>query len=156
MAAGAAVPSTADLDATARAAGNLPAEAQTIGRALFVSVWPAQILKVRVDGAGGHEVAGLVLSGVKFHERLDKAGFEREVEELVRRAFAAAPVEEVDLWATVPIPYDKREPVTGDYAQPTSRVVFAVTCRREELPGFGERLRNGDGVYWAQDFLRRL
>jgi hypothetical protein len=155
-AAGAAVPATADLDAAARAAGNLPAVARTIGQALFVTGWPAQITKVRVDGAGGHEVAGLLLSGVKFHGALDRAGFEREVEELARRTFAAAPVEEVDLWATVPIPYDKREPVTGDYAQPVSRIVFAATCRRAELGGFAARLRAGEGIYWAPDFLRRL
>jgi hypothetical protein len=155
-AAGASVPSTADLDAAARAAGNKPAEARTIGQALFAGTWPAQIIKVRVDGIGDHEVAGLVLSGVKFHGALDRAGFEREIEALVRQSFAAAPVEEIDVWATVPIPYDKREPVTGDYAQPVSRVVFAATCLRAELPGFGARLRAGEGVYWAPDFLRRL
>jgi len=121
------VPSTADLDAAARAAGNKPAEARTIGQALFAGTWPAQIIKVRVDGIGDHEVAGLVLSGVKFHGALDRAGFEREI-----------------------------EPVTGDYAQPVSRVVFAATCLRAELPGFGARLRAGEGVYWAPDFLRRL
>jgi hypothetical protein len=152
----AGVPSTAQLDANARASGNLPAVARTIGQVLFASKWPAQIVKVRVDAADGHEVAGLLLSGVKFHGRLDRADFEREVEELVRRTFAAAPVEEVDLWATVPIPYDKREPVSGDYAQPVSRIVFAVTCRRDELAALGARLRAGRDVYWAPDFLRRL
>ncbi len=152
----AAVPATADLDAAARAAGNSPAVARTIGRALFASGWPAQIVKVRVDSAGGHAVAGLLLSGVKFHGPLDRAGFEQEVEALARRTFEAAPVEEVDLWATVPIPYDKREPVTGDYAQPVSRIVFAATCRRSELAGFAARLRAGEGIYWAPDFLRRL
>ena len=149
------VPSTAVVDAAARAAGNRPAVARAIGEALFVSTWPAQILKIRVDGEAGHEVAGLLLSGVKFHQRLDRAAFAQEVEQLVGRGFAAAPVEEIDVWATVPIPIDKREPVTGDYAQPVSRIVFAVTCRRAELPGFGERLRAGEGVYWAPDFLRR-
>jgi hypothetical protein len=152
----AAVPTTADVNAAARAAGNRPAEARTLGQALLASTWPAQILKIRVDGIAGHEVAGLVLSGVKFHGRLDRAGFEREVGELVRRGFAAVPVEEIDVWATVPIPYDKREPVTGDYAQPVSRVVFAATCGRAEIAEFGSRLRAGEGVYWAADFLRRL
>ncbi len=152
----AAVPATSDLDAQARAQGNRLEDARALGRALLVKVWPAQLLHVRVDGAGTHEVAGLVLSAVKFHDDLDQAGFNQEIEELVRRAFEASAVEEVDVWATVPIPIDKREPVSGDYAQPTSRIVFAVTCPRQELGGLGARLRSGAGVYWADDFKRRL
>jgi hypothetical protein len=152
----AAVPSTADLDAVARAAGNRPGVARAIGQRLFNAVWPAQLTKIRVDGIGNHAVAGLLLSGVKFHGALDRNGFEREIASLVAGAFAAAPIEEVDVWATVPIPYDKREPVTGDYAQPVSRIVFAVTCTRGEVADLAGRLRSGRGVYWAPDFLRRL
>ena len=149
----AAQPSLAEMDAAARSAGNRPETAKTIALALFTTIWPAQILKVRVDGIGSHQVAGLMLSGAKFHAKLDRAGFEREIVELLRRAFAAAPIEEVDVWATVPIPYDKREPVSGDYAQPTSRIVFALSCRRDELAGLPERLTRGRDVYWAADFL---
>jgi hypothetical protein len=150
------VPSTADLDAAARASGNRPAVARAIGRRLFASVWPAQLTRIRVDGIGDHAIAGLLLSGVKFHGALDRAGFEREIGALVAGAFAAAPIEEVDVWATVPIPYDRRQPVTGDYAQPVSRIVFAVTCTRSELSDLPARLRAGRDVFWAPDFLRRL
>ena len=43
---------------------------------------------------------------------------------LVEKAFAAAPaVEEVDVWASVPIEVVKSEIVSGDLAVPTSRTV---------------------------------
>ncbi|MBC5810592.1 MAG: hypothetical protein GIW95_07050 [Candidatus Eremiobacteraeota bacterium] len=150
------VPATRDLDAIARAAGNRKSEAIRIGRVLFAVRWPAQLVKIRVDGAGKHEIAGLTLSGIKFHEDLDRRGFLSEVELLIARTFASAAVEEVDLWATVPIAYDLTQPVSGDLAVPTSRIVFAVTCRRSELGSLAMRLRTGDGVYWADDFRSRL
>jgi hypothetical protein len=149
-------PATADLNAEARAAGNRRAEAVKIGRALFVTVWPVQVLKVRVEGLDRHEVAGLTLSAVKFHQDVDRAGFLNEIELLVQRTFGVSSVEEVDVWATVPIPFDVREPVSGDLAQPTTRIVFAVSCRRSELPGLGARLRSGDGIYWSPDFHDKL
>ena len=68
-------PATVELDATLRAEGNGKAEAVLIGRTLLARTWPAQIAKVRVDRAGSHAVAGLVLSGVKFHGPLDERGF---------------------------------------------------------------------------------
>jgi len=135
-------------EALARAAGNRPELAARIGRTLFRTVWPAQLVKVRVDGAGAHDVAGLVISGVKFHARLDAAAFTREVTALVRGAFAAAAVEEVDVWATVPLAVVPRETVGGDLAQPTTRVVYAVSVPRAELGRFAARLRRGDDVYW--------
>lgn len=146
----------AELDAAARAEGNRRAEAVKIGRALFATIWPVQITHVRVDGVGRHAIAGLVLSAVKFHQAVDRAGFLSEVEVLVGRTFAASDVEEVDVWATVPIPYDAREPVSGDLAKPTSRTVFAVTCRRDQLAALTARLRGDRGVYWADDFRSRL
>jgi hypothetical protein len=76
--------------------------------------------------------------------------------ELVTRSFGAAPIEEVDVWATIPIPIDKREPVSGDYAQPTSRIVFALSCTREELPALAKRLATGQNIYWADDFKKKL
>ena len=49
------------------------------------------------------------------------------------RAFAAAPaVEEIDLWASVPIDVGKGVIVSGDLAKPTSRTVFSITVRRGE------------------------
>lgn len=152
----AAPESTADLNATARAAGNRPQEAVKIGRALFATIWPAQILRIRVDAVGPHSIAGLMLSAVKFHQALDRAGFLNEIELLVQRTFATSGVEEVDVWATVPIPVKAHTNVTGDLAEPTSRTVFAVTCRRDQLSGLVARLRNGQGVYWSEEFKARL
>jgi hypothetical protein len=150
------MPTTAEVNANVRAAGNRKAEAVKIGRALFVTVWPAQLLKVRVEGFERHQIAGLTLSAVKFHQNLDRTGFLNEVEVLVQRTFASSSVEEVDVWATVPIKFDVRVPVSGDLAQPTTRIVFAVTCRRGELAGLAARLRSNAGVYWSPEFRARL
>jgi hypothetical protein len=154
--AAAARASMAELDAVARAEGNCRVEAIKIGRVLFATIWPAQITHIRVDGVGRHAVAGLVLSAVKFHQAVDRATFLNEIEVLVGRTFAASDVEEVDVWATIPIPYDAREPVSGDLAKPTSRTVFAVTCRRSEFAALTARLRADRDVYWAEDFRARL
>jgi hypothetical protein len=146
----------AELDAVARAEGNRLPEAIKIGRVLFATIWPAQITHIRVEGVGRHTIAGLVLSAVKFHQELDRAGFLNEIEVLVQRTFAASGVEEVDVWATVPVPYNAREPVSGDLAQPTSRTVFAVTCRRDQFAALTARLRSDRGVYWSDDFRSEL
>ncbi len=148
--------STAEVDAYARAAGNRRADAVRIGERLFTRVLPAQVLKVRVDGAGAHEVAGLVISGVKFHGPLSRAGFTDEVSGLVRDAFAASRVEEVDCWVTVPLPVGAHVVVTGDMAAPTSRIVFSITVRRAEGARFVDRLRRGTDVFWDPAFERSL
>jgi hypothetical protein len=148
--------STADRNAESRASGNHRSEAVKIGRALFATVWPAQIVRVRVDTVGRHSVAGLMLSAVKFHQDIDRAGFLNEIELLVQRTFATSDVEEVDVWATVPIPVKEGATVSGDLAEPTTRTVFAVTCRRDQLPNLVARLRNGEGVYWSADFKAKL
>lgn len=154
------VPPVSDLDAAARAAGNEKQEAYRLGRVLFARVWPAQIIKVRVDGVGSHQVAGLVLSGVKFHGGLDVEGFAAEVNDVVRQTFNASPVEEVDLWVTVPLPIDRAQAkalvVSGDYAQPTAKTVFAVTVRRDEAAGLAERLRSGTDVFWDPGWKGQL
>ena len=131
-----------------RAAGNRRDEAVRIGRRIFQTVWPAQVRKVRVDGVGSHAIAGLTLSGIKFHGRLTPDGLLDEVTALVTQSFAASSVEEVDVWAIVPLPTYAHEVVAGDLAQPTSYTVFAATVRREELATFAARLRRGDDVYW--------
>jgi hypothetical protein len=146
----------ADSNAAARAAGNRRPEAIKIGRVLLATVWPVQIMRIRVDAVGKHSIAGLMLSAVKFHQEIDRAGFLNEIELLVQRTFATSGVEEVDVWATVPIPVKAHTTVSGDLAEPTSRTVFAVTCRREQLAGLVARLRNGDGVYWSDDFKAKL
>jgi hypothetical protein len=143
-----AASSLVDLNAAERAEGNRRADAVQLGRMLLRTIWPAQVLKIRVDGSGRHEVAGLVLSGVKFHRKLDRAGFEAEVTALVRTTFATIGVEEVDVWATVPLPYVKQVPVNGEYLQPTDRIVFGATIPRAESATFAARLRGGDDVFW--------
>jgi hypothetical protein len=140
--------SSADVTAAARAGGNRKDVALRIGQALFATVWPAQLVKVRVDGAGPHEVAGLIISGVKFHARLDERAFTREVVALVSRTFAVSAVEEVDVWATIPLAVVPHEVVGGDLAQPTSRIVYAATVVRGEQATFSARLLRGDQVFW--------
>lgn len=147
--------SLVDVDAAARAAGNRKADAYRLGRSLLAERWPAQVVKIRVDAAGAHAVAGLMLSGVKFHGALDADGFAREVAALVERTFAASTVEEVNVWATVPLNVAKGEVVAGDFARPTSRIVFSFTAKRGERDVLG-RLRGGDGVFWATDWKAGL
>jgi hypothetical protein len=145
-----------ELNANARAEGNRRSDAVDLGRHLLTTTWPAQVLKIRVDGVGPHEVAGLMLSGVKFHGHLDERGFTDEIASLVKQTFAGSRVEEVDIWAVEPIPFDKLEPVSGDYAEPTDRIVFSITVRRNEKSDVNKRLKQGKNVFWTQDFHAKL
>jgi hypothetical protein len=140
--------SLVEIEAQARAGGNRREEAVRLARALLAHRWPAQVLKVRVDGAGRHLVAGIVLSGVKFHAPLDDRAFLAEATSIVLRAFAASPVEEVDIWATVPISVGKGAVVAGDFAQPTTRLVFSATVRRSAAAGETRALAHGDVLFW--------
>ncbi len=140
--------SLADVDAYARAAGNRPKLARALGDVLFQTSWPAQITKVRVDAVGPHAVAGLVLSGTKFHRPLDPDDFLSEVRDLVSASFAHSAVEEVDLWTTIPLATHAHEVVAGDLAMPTSRTVFAVSVQRREAATFAARLAAGRDVFW--------
>ena len=144
--------SMADVDAAARSAGNRPEIARALGDAIFATNWPVQVTKVRVDATGRHAVAGLVLSGVKFHRTLDRTGFLDEIASLVSTSFAHGAIEEVDVWATVPLPTHKHEVVAGDLALPTSRIVFAVTAKRVESGSFDARLRAGHDVFWDRSW----
>lgn len=142
-------------DAYARASGNRKPVAVQIGRALFATRWPAQVLNVYVNGIPGHDVAGLHISGVHFHHALTQAQFSGEIAGLVSRAFAVAPVEEVDVWTSVPLSVGKGVVVAGDLAKPTFRVVFSVSVRRgESMQSLQRRMHQGDGVYWDQDWER--
>jgi hypothetical protein len=151
----AASPSVADLDANARASGNAPAAAVAVGKQLFTTTWPVQVLQVIANGVGSHVVIGMRLSGVKFHEPTARLQFDDEVTTLIQRAFAAdSAVEEVDVWVTVPISVGKGLVVSGDLAMPTTRTVFTVSARRGESPSsLSERLRSGAEVFiepeWA-------
>jgi hypothetical protein len=146
----------ATVDAEARAAGNRRAVAVRIGEALLARTWSAQIVKIRVDGAGGHNVAGIVLSGVKFHQRLGPSAFSDEVIALVAGAFAASDVDEVDVWATIPLPVTAQEVESGEYLRPTARIVYAATVERSEASSFAGRLRTGDDVFWDPAWRRSL
>lgn len=142
-------------DAYARASGNRKPLAVRIGRALFATEWPAQVLNVYADGISGHDIAGLRVSGVHFHHPLTRAQFTSEIAGLVDRAFAVAPVEEVDVWASVPLDVGKGVVVAGDLAKPTFRVVFTASVRRgESTASLLRRMRQGEGVFWDQDWER--
>jgi hypothetical protein len=130
----AAMPSVADLDAQSRAAGNRKDVAMTVGERVFATTWPAQVLQVEANQMGDHLVLGLHVSGVKFHDALTRAAFEREVRALVGETFAAAPkAEEVDVWVTVPISVGKGVVVSGDLAKPTTRTVYTLSALRGAL-----------------------
>lgn len=149
----AAAPGVANTDAAARASGNLHAQALTIGRSLFATEWPAQVLNVYADGVGSDAVAGLHVSGVHFHQPLTRTQFIAEIADLVERTFAAAPVQEVDVWTTVPVAVPKGAVVAGDLAQPAWRNVFTVTVLRGEgTRALQDRLARGSGVFWDQDW----
>lgn len=139
-----------------RVAGNRRPEAIQLARALLVQMWPVSVQQVRIDGVGQHHVAGIVLSGVKFHQILDTDGFLDEIESLVSKTFAAVDVEEVDVWVLVPVPVAKGAVVSGDLAVPTSRTVFACSVPRSRLDQLDELLRSKKNVYWEDRFASRL
>jgi len=150
-----APPGVDRLDASARASGSRKDLAVGIGRALFHTQWPAQVLNVYADGVGGHAVAGLRVSGEHFHHSLTRDQFVGEIASLVRVTFSAAPVEEVDIWASVPLQVGKEVIVAGDLARPTARAVFTVSVRRgERTDALLRRLRASRGVYWDQEWAR--
>lgn len=150
----AATPSVADLDAHSRAGGNRLDIATSVGEQLFNTTWPAQVMQVLANQDGTHIVLGLRVSGVKFHESLTREAFDREVMDLIARAFAAAPAaEEVDLWVTVPLAVGKGLVVSGDLAVPTTRTVFTLSVRRgEHADALAARLHNGGNVYLDEEW----
>jgi hypothetical protein len=144
-------PSVADLDATARAVGNRRDIAESIGRAIFRTQWPAEVNQVSANELDRHLIVGVRIWGVKFHHPLTRADFVDEIIALTGNIFAAAPdAEEIDFWAAVPIGVPKGEIVNGDLARPTSRTVFSVTVlRSESTQSLRERAANeSDGVFW--------
>lgn len=150
-------PSVADLDATARAAGNRLDIAQRIGDAIFTTQWPAEVNQVSANELGAHLIVGVRLWGVKFHQPMTRAQFVDEIVSLAEQVFTAEPAtEEIDFWASVPIAVGKGVIVSGDLAKPTSRTVFSVTVQRSET---AQELRNramleSDGVFWDDDWVR--
>lgn len=143
-------------DAYARAAGNRKPIAVKIGQALFATQWPAQVLNVYADGIPGHDIAGLRVSGMHFHHPLTRSQFMNEIADLVDRTFAISPVEEVDVWTSVPLSVGKGVVVAGDLAKPTYRLVFTVSVRRGEgTESLLARMRQGKGVFWDQEWERK-
>jgi hypothetical protein len=156
--AGAAVPSVADLDATARAAGNRADVATHIGENIFGFAWPAQVSQISANELDRHLIVGIRIWGVKFHSEMTRAAFVGEVVALVQKAFAAAPrVEEVDIWASVPIEVGKGVIVSGDLAKPTSRTVFSLSARRgesaAEIVSRADQT-TGTDVFWDEEWAR--
>lgn len=149
----AGAPSVADLDAHSRAGGNRPDIATSVGLQLFSTTWPAQVMQVLANQSGTHLVLGLRVSGVKFHAPLSRDGFDREIGDLVTRAFGAAPdAEEVDLWVTVPIDVGRGVVVSGDLAKPTSRTVFTISVARGA--SVAALLRSGTSVFLDQEWAQ--
>ena len=150
-----ATPGVAFSDANARALGNDRRAAVALGRALFATQWPAQVLDVYADRSGDLVVAGLRVGGSKFHHPMTRAQFLSEIEQLAMRALRASNASEVDIWATQPLAVTKRTVVSGDLALPAWRTVFSVSVRRgEAASALAARLRSGRGVYWDQDWTR--
>lgn len=154
--AGASMPTVVEVNAVARAGGNRKDAAVKIGLAVLATRGPAQVLKIRVDAVGTHQVAGILLSGEKLIEPVGAAGFVEQIIGLIEGTFEASDVEEVDLWATVPIPVRPGAIVSGDLAVPVTRIVFAASARRFDRQVFAKRLRAGTGVYWAPDWRAEL
>ena len=147
----ASAPSIPDLDAAARSVGNRRDLAERIGKSIFTTRWSAQVSQISANQLDSHLIVGIRVWGVKFHHPITREQFVDEVVSLVERAFAAVPhVEEIDVWASVPIAVAKGVVVSGDLAKPTSRTVFSLTVRRSE-PAAALRARasrDGDGVFW--------
>ncbi len=152
----AASPSVADLDAHSRASGNRLNIARAVGEQLFATTWPAQVMQVLANEDGTHLVLGLRVSGVKFHAALTRAAFYSEIQEVIARAFAAAPgAEEIDLWVTVPLNVGKGVVVSGDLAKPTTRTVFTVSVpRNESAAALAARLRQGTNIFLDQEWAQ--
>jgi hypothetical protein len=152
------VPSVADLDATARAAGNRMDIATRIGESVFAVTWPAQVSQISANEMDRHLIVGIRIWGVKFHTEMTRRAFVDEVSSLVEKAFAASPAaEEVDVWASVPIEVGKGVVVSGDLAKPTSRTVFSLTARRGEtgaqISARAGRTDDPD-VFWDEEWAR--
>jgi hypothetical protein len=154
--ASAAVPSVADLDASARAAGNRLDIATRIGESVFGVTWPAQVSQISANEIERHLIVGIRIWGVKFHAEMTRRAFAGEVVSLVQKAFAAAPAaEEVDVWASVPIDVAHGVVVSGDLAKPTSRTVFSLTARRgESIAQISARAyqTTDAGVFWNEEW----
>jgi hypothetical protein len=153
LALGALPAQAADQRAAERAAGGDRATAVRVAHALLARPLALQLTRVRCERVGAAGFCGLTLEGTKFHRRVDTAAFRREVDGLVRGAFAADPaLAEVDLWVTVPADAAEGAAVSGDFALPTSKTVFATTVPRSLAAHPSENAN----VFWDPTFRRAL
>ena len=135
-----------------RSEGNAPVIAERVGVALLSGDFPESILKVRVLKTAPAVVAGIMLSGVKFHAPVSRQTFEADVSEMIYRTFASdASISEVDVWAVVPLRVSATATVSGDLAVPTDRTVFSASVLRADW------VRDASGLgttYWEPTWLR--
>jgi len=137
-----------------RSEGNDSRLAERIGAAVLDATYPEPLLKVRVLRVGDAAFVGLMLSGVKLHEPVDRARFAQDVAGMIERAFAARPdVAEVDVWAVTPLVVAPNAAVSGDYAVPTARTVFSVAVTRSQAHETASRAQMLGTIYWAPGFL---
>lgn len=142
------MPGVAELDADARSAGNLKPLAMRLGDRIFATPWPAQVTQVSANGVDGHVIVGIRISGIKFHHAISRSDFLNEVDRIVALVFSSASgVEEVDLWASVPIVVGRDVVVSGDLAVPTSRPVFTLSVLRGSDPASAS-------AFWDEEWAR--
>jgi len=138
--------------ARGRIEGNAPDVAERVAVAVLRGRFAEPVLKVRVRAVTGAAVAGIMLSGVKFHGPVSRRSFADDVAAMLERCFAADPsVSEVDVWAVVPLSTAKGAVVSGDYAVPTNRTVFSASVLRTEWERSPGSL--GD-AYWDPNWLQ--
>lgn len=145
-----------EMRAQARARGTDRPAAIAVGRAILAQPLAAQLTQIRCEKMGRHRICGLVLSGLKFKHPLGRSGFLSEVAGAIRTAFASAPLEEVDLWATVPLDAGHGAAVSGDAAVPTAATVFAVSVPHPALARLDDQLASGRDVFWDATFADLL
>ncbi len=143
----------ADYRAAGRAAGGDRATALRVAQALLAQPLALQLTRVRCERVGAAGYCGLTLQGTKFARRVDTAAFRSEVDGLVRGAFAVDPsLAEVDLWVTVPAGAKEGAAVSGDFALPTAKTVFATTVPRATAAHPSEN----PNVFWDPTFRSEL
>ncbi|MDQ6824645.1 MAG: hypothetical protein M3007_04180, partial [Candidatus Eremiobacteraeota bacterium] len=137
-----------------RIEGNTPQLAESVAVALLARRFAEPIMKVYVLTIPEAAVAGIVLSGVKFHAPVSRNRFMADVREMAKTAFAAAAsLNEIDIWATVPVSVPAGEPVSGDFAVPTSKTVFSSVVTQQRR-GLQTSLVWGT-TYWDPRWLQR-
>lgn len=143
----------ASADAALRAGGNDKTVARAVGRKLFRTLWPAQVLEVYADSAEGNVVVGLRISGRRFHRALDRSGIAAEIASLAQETFSAsAAVREVDAWLTLP---PGKGAAPRDVNTPLWSTVMSISIRRGETPAsVRARVIGGEGVFVDQEWAR--